>query len=618
MPSEKPAFLDKENTFHRTFEIRAADAEKRTVELSFSSETTEVERWWGVEVLGHEPGEVRMGRLQSGAPLLVNHDRDQQAGVVEEAEINAKDRKGRATVRFGKSAFAEEIFADVRDGIRKLVSVGYRVHAAKLIESRDGGVDVYRATDWEPYEISIVSIPADTSVGVGRAAEIAQEERATTYTQSDAQPNQTHRGPSMNETEVKPVVDVGAERKIGAEAESTRAATILSMGEQYKALDLAAQFVREGKSASDFQGALLKRFNEQASKPLTEQSRSSEIGLNDKQAKSFSFLRAVRHLAEPHNQELREAAAFEIECSRAAQKTLGKDAKGILVPPEVLSRAFSSTTPSGATGANIIATELQSGSFIEMLRNKSVVMKHARKLSGLVGNVDIPRHKQGNTAYWVGEGSAPTAGELGTDKISLTPKTVAAYSDITRKLMLQSSPDAEALTRDDLLKTLALAIDLAGLYGSGSSNQPRGVKNYSGINAVDFAVAGAPTFAELVAMETSIASDNADVASMLYIANAAFRGYAKTTVKFSNTDATLWEPGNTVNGYPCEITNQVTAGDVFFGNWADLLVALWSGLDLTVDPYALSTSGGIRVIAFQDIDFNVRHVESFCYGVLVP
>lgn len=616
MPHDRPEFLSGNDTYRRTFEIRAVDTEKRTVELSFSSEV-EVPRWYGIEVLGHDPGEVRMDRMKSGAAaLLVNHDPDDQVGVIEQADI-ATDKKGRAVVRFGKSARAEEIFQDVKDKIRTLVSVGYKIHGAREVETRDG-VSVYRMTDWEPFEISIVSVPADTSVGVGRSAsENPQMEPPARSSHTDENRTQTNRGLDMPTEIEKPAVDASAERKIGADAESNRAASILAMGEQYKQLALAAQFVRDGKSVADFQDALLKRFNEQTSKPLAEQQRASELGMSDKEVKRFSFLRAIRFLANPNDGEARKAAAFEIECSRVAQDAYGKEAKGIMVPADVLGRAFSTSAPVAGPGSNLIATDLQSGSFIDMLRNKTWSMQRARKLAGLVGNVDIPRQNSGNTAYWVGEGGAPTAGEMGTDKISLSPKTLAAYSDITRKLLMQSSPDAEALTRDDLLKTMAVAIDLAAIYGSGSSNQPKGVKNYAGINAVDFNAAN-PTFAELVAMETAIASDNADVASMSYAAPATFRGHAKTTVKFSNTDATIWEDGGTVNGYACDISNQIAAGDVFFGNWSDLLVALWSGLDLTVDPYALSTSGGLRVITFQDIDFNVRHVESFCYGVLVP
>jgi HK97 family phage prohead protease len=158
-----------ENTRFLTFELDRASIDKaaRTVALSFSSEAP-VERWFGSEILDHTPSAVRLGRLNNGGALLMDHDRSDQIGVVESATIG-KDKKGRAVVRFGKSARAEEIFQDVLDGIRRLVSVGYRIHKTET-KQEGGGVESVRVTDWEPFEISIVSIPADDSVGVGRGA----------------------------------------------------------------------------------------------------------------------------------------------------------------------------------------------------------------------------------------------------------------------------------------------------------------------------------------------------------------------------------------------------------------------------------------------------------------
>ena len=149
-----------------TFERGNIDTEKRTVEMTCSSELA-VERWFGMEVLDHSPESVDLSRMNAGAALLVNHDTRDQVGVVEESSI--KDRKLRARVRFGKSARAEEIFQDVRDGIRKLVSIGYRVHKMTT-EGVTEGVETLRAVNWEPYEVSLVPIPADNSVGVGREA----------------------------------------------------------------------------------------------------------------------------------------------------------------------------------------------------------------------------------------------------------------------------------------------------------------------------------------------------------------------------------------------------------------------------------------------------------------
>ena len=627
--------------------VGAIDVEARTVELAFSSEI-EYRRWFGMEVLGHDAGEVRLGRLQNKAPVLWMHDWDDQRGVVESVRIDG-DRKGRAVVRFSKSEDGEQLFQDIVDGIVTKVSVGYMVHGLKLIEERED-VDVYRVTDWEPFEISMVSVPADDTVGVGRQLEIPQEENAS-VSRDNASVNQSDQLPAkrtvkpmhekivrdaqgnlvrakVNEdgtiAEVLEVIeragDAAAQATArGAEGERARVRAITEMGRQYGRTDLAMDFIANGKSAEDFQRELLHDFAAtRANKPLDEQQRDANLGMSDKEVRHYSFMRALRVLANPDDKAARDAASFEIECSRAAAEQYGKSPKGLIVPNDVLAdRAFGAGGSATATGGSAaVATNLLAGSFIDILRKKAWVMRRARSLAGLVGNIDIPKQTSTTQAYWVGEGGAPTAGQPGLDQISFTPKTVGAYTDITRRLLRQATPDAEAIVRDDILKVMALETDRVAVYGSGTEFQPKGLKNYSGINAVDFASAGQPSFAELVNMETQIALDNADVDSMSYAFNAAIRGHAKTTLKFPGVNGaqTIWEPGGTVNGYAADVSNQVASGDVFFGNWNDLVVAMWGGLELTVDPYSLSTSGGLRIIALQDIDINLRRVESFCWG----
>lgn len=643
----------------RTMEVRSFDQTSRTVELAFSSEI-EVERWYGVEILDHSPESVRLDRLRDSGALLVNHDWDDQVGVVESVSIDA-DRRGRAVVRFGRSARADEIFNDIVDGIRKHVSVGYRVLAAQLQEIRDEYTDVYRITDWEPYEISIVSVPADTSVGVGRAIDNPHEEQRAekpNTAQSEKPASEDKR--NMNEkilrdqkgnlvralvdeqgniTQVLEMIeragdDVRSAELRGQQAAHARVRAITEMGEKYNARDLAMKAIADGTTAEDFQRALLDHLNNpqrepaqpaggerSGAKPLSEMP-SSVIGMNEKDIRRYSIFNVVRALANPNDAQAQRAAAFEIECSHAAQQQYGRSAKGILIPDDVL-RAFNAggapNTPTGAqTGSNLVATDFMASSFIDLLRPRTTIMRLARTMGGLVGNVEIPKQTGGATAYWIGEGddaneTTPTIGQLG-----LTPKTVAAYTDITRRLLMQSTPDAEAIVRGDLVAAIAQAIDYAGYYGTGTNNQPLGLANYTGINAVDFAGTN-PTYAELVQMETEIAADNADVNSMAYVLNAKGRGAAKTTPKFADGTSVaaagvIWEPGNTLNGYRAEVTNQVADGDVFFGNFADLVVGMWGGLDMTVDPYSLSKSGGLRIVVFQDVDFALRRVESFCLG----
>lgn len=609
----------------RDFTVGAIDQEARTVEVSFSSETESVERWFGIEVLSHEPGAVDLSRLNNRAPVLWMHDWEDQRGVVENARIDA-DRKGRALLRFSRSEAGEELFQDIVDGIISKVSVGYLPTGMKLTEERDG-VDVYTVTHWQPYEISMVSVPADDDVGVGRGAEIPHEERGNAGIQncnveesnSETKPLSSEAETRMNNEAPATPANPAAERQAGADAERARVKALSELGRQYGATDKAMEFIAEGKTPEDFQRELLHQFAvNRSNKPLAEQEADANIGLSPKEVRQYSILRAVRASLPDATKADREAGAFEIECSQAAAQRYGKTPKGIIIPGDVLmDRAFGTGSSAAATGGGAsVATNLMAGSFIDILRKRAWVMRRARSMAGLVGNVDIPKQTSTTQAYWVGEGGAPNAGQPGLDQITFTPKTVGAYTDITRRLLIQSTPDAEAIVRDDILKVMALEIDRVAIYGTGTEYQPKGLKNYTGINGVDFATASQPSFAELVKMETEIALDNADVDGMAYAFNASIRGHAKTTLKFPGVNGaqTIWEPGNTVNGYATEVTNQIAAGDVFFGNWLDLVVAMWGGLELRVDPYALSTSGGLRLIALQDLDINLRRVESFCWG----
>jgi HK97 family phage major capsid protein len=300
--------------------------------------------------------------------------------------------------------------------------------------------------------------------------------------------------------------------------------------------------------------------------------------------------------------------------SEAGSKAAGKASRGLFVPGEILRAKRDLLVGTNSAGGFTVATELMAGSFIEMLRNRAVVMRAgATMMSGLVGNVAIPKQSAAATAYWVAENGAPTESQQTVAQVTMSPKTVGAFTDISRRLLIQSSIDVEAMVRRDLATVVALAIDTAGLYGTGNNNQPTGVKNVSGVNLRDFAATN-PTFAEIVGMETEVAVDNADIGTLVYLFNPAQRGALKTTEKASSTAQFVWEVGNTVNGYRTEVSNQVTAGDVFFGNFADLMVGMWSGLDLMVDPYAGATAGTVRVVALQDVDIAVRNAVSFCYG----
>ena len=589
-----------------TFDRAAVNSDARTVDLAFSSEMP-VDRWFGSEILDHSTSSIRLGRLMNGGPLLMDHDGRDQVGVVESVEIGA-DRIGRAKVRFGRSARAEEVYQDVLDGIRSKISVGYMVHKMQL-DGRSGDEEVYRATDWEPLEVSIVSVPADASVGIGRAAD------GDEYEIEIIRPVVEERQKMENVEAVvaapaAPVIDTRAIESDVRSKEMKRINDLEALGNQFAkqgGTELARAAIQSGKSVGDLQAQILERVGTK----LTET--SGDVGLSEKEVRQFSFVRAIHALSNPTDKAAQSAAAFEREVSEAAAQRAGKTAQGLMVPSEVLRRDLNVGT--ATAGGNLVATDLLSGSFIELLRNRSVAIRAgATSMNGLVGNIAIPKQTGAATAYWVAESGAPTESQQTIGQVTMSPKTVGAYTDFSRRLMLQSSIDVENMVRNDLALVIALAIDAAAFYGTAADNQPRGLKNQSGINTVDPAAA-TPTFAEVVAMESAVAADNADIGNMAYVVNAAMRGALKSAVKFgSGTSDTIWEPGNTVNGYRTEVSNQIAANDLFFGNFADLMIGFWSGLDLMVDPYSNSTSGTVRVVALQDVDIAVRNAVSFCYA----
>jgi HK97 family phage major capsid protein len=588
------------------FDRDAINVEDRTVELAFSSEEP-VERWFGNEILDHSRSSVDLGRLESGGAVLVDHNHSDHIGVVENASID-DDRRGRARVRFGNGTRANEIFTDVVDGIRHNVSVGYRINTMNLEDTnRESGVETYRATSWSPFEISFVSIPADSGVGVGRN-DVVDEKRSITIENLYEEEKMTE------EVKATPVVvDADAERAQIRKTEVKRISEIEALGDKFEAKDVARDFVQSGKSADEFRTSLLAKIGD--AKPVVE---SPEIGMTETEVRQFSFVKAINALANPNDKRAQEAAAFEFEASRTAGERYGKDPQGIMIPADVLNGKRDLSAAVAVDGGNLIATELLADSFIEKLDNAMVARRAgATIMRDLQGNLAIPRQTGGASSYWIAENGNVTESSATFDQVLMSPRTVGAFSQISRKLLLQSSIDVENFVRNDLAFRLALAIDNKAFEGDGTGNTPTGVANVVGVGSVAFAgaTAGACTFGEAVDMESEISQDNALLGNLSYITNAAQLGYLKQTRKDAGSGLFLIENGQ-LNGYPVLVSNQITTpGQMMFGNWADIMIGYWSGVDINVDTSTLATSGALRIVALQDVDVAVRHPESFALGV---
>lgn len=607
--SEPVEIVDEENSMHeeeerkvvdlmryRTIDLSRADhidEKNRRVRVGVSSESP-VDRSFGREVLGHRAEDIDMEFMSSGtAPFLLDHDMTKQIGVIEEFKLDETAKRTIAVVRFGKSALAQEVFEDVKDGIRMNISVGYKINKMERVSDDKG--DYYRA-NWTPLEVSSVAVPADQSKAVG----VGRSETNLNFKQEIKMEKQIKQDINLDEVRSKTVEEAKAEFKRNSKE-------IIDLAVRHNKRDLADKAISEGISVEEFRGVLLE--NIANDKPLET---PSDIGMTAKEVKRFSVVKALRALANPTDRKAQADAAFEFECSEEAARQNRTTAQGIMLPADVLAQ-WGRRDLNSSNDSTLIPQDFKGGDFIDVLRNQSSVMAAgATMLRGLSGSVVIPKKTAASSGGWIAtEGNAASESEFTSGSVTMSPKVIGAFTDVTRLLLQQSSLDIENLIRDDLTQSIAIAIDLGALAGSGSSGQPTGVKNTSGVNTTTFAAAN-PTFAEIVGMESAVAADNALLGNLSYICKPADYGTLKTTSKDSGSGQFVVEPDGRMNGYNVVRSNQVTSGDFYFGNFGDLLIGMYGSLDITVDPYSLSNTGSIRIVALQTVDVAVRHAVSFC------
>ena len=613
-PTKKSDDVSEEKKFrHARIDVRQIERDDRRVRLAFSSEAP-VERDFGFEVLSHNEGAIELDWLRSGtAPLLLDHDPRKQIGVIEGVQVGA-DKVARADVRFGKSNSASEIFDDIQDGIRSNVSVGYRINELQKREKLEGdnGLDTYVAEKWIPLELSIIAIPADQSVGVGRSLE-------TPLTQ-----NTQKESVIMTEevkTEVKeeaPQVNVREIQTEAREQETKRIREIQALGSQHNLQEVADKAVEDGVSLDLFRGIVLdevsKKTNEQVFKL------PSEVGL-DEEKREYSLMRAIHASASGDWRK----AGFERECSDEIARKTGKEARGFYAPTDI-AWTRDQTAGTDSQGGYLVGTVHRGDMCIQALYGRSVVLANgAVQMQGLVGNIAIPKlSTSASNVGFVAEGSAPSEGAEVFAQVSMSPKTCAGYIDFTRKLMLQSDPSIEQVIRNDFVSTFAQKLDTVFLEGGGS-NEPTGIGQTSGIGDVAMGTnGGAITYAKLVDLDSEITKDNAGTDDMVCVTTPQVVGEMRQTPKqasgvegnfiLNNDELVVGHRVISSTNMPSTLTKGSTSGSchaVLIGSMSQALVGFWSGLDIVVDTSSLATSGGTRLAGFFDTDFAVRHAQSF-------
>lgn len=385
---------------------------------------------------------------------------------------------------------------------------------------------------------------------------------------------------------------------------------ILAIAAKHNCLPMAQKYIAEGKSKAEFVEAMLtENFTAQ---PITIP--DPIIGMSAKETRAYSIVKAIRDMAESG-----KVQGLEAEASAAAEKISGRQAQGFFIPQDVMIFNPRNVMQSGdnTKGGFLVGTEVLTGSLIELLRNKTLVAQlGARTLSGLVGNIAIPRVTGGAAAYWLSETSPGTAADQAFGQLGLVPHRLVGDTAYSKELVMQSSVDVEGFIRDDLMRVLAIAKDLAAIAGTGAAGQPQGILNTAGVGSVTFG--GAATWAKIIDFETQVANANADLGALAYLTTPACRAKWKAITKIATSQYSdfLWQTGQNgsgmVNGYRAEVTKQVPGDQVIYGNWGDLIFAEWAGVDVVVDPYSLKKSGQIEVTITLWTDIGIRHAASFC------
>lgn len=593
--------------------------------LSFpASSETPVDRWFGTEVLQHDAKSVRMDRLNGGAaPLLFNHNWDDPVGMVDGARI--KDSRLWVDAHFFDTERAKEVASMVEGGMRN-VSIGYQLYEV----TEDTKKQTYTATDWGVLEVSFATVPADPSVGVGRSED--KEAKPVRLVREVSQPA----APAAAPKEIATMAETQAAAGVAEEVAARAAADALSkldplevekirrraIGELCKAnrIDsrIETKWVQEGTRLEDIASKILATIEERGK--ASPQS-AADIGLSDGERQRYSLFRAMRLLAGGNSHDsvrLRQEAAFELQCSDQVAKQLGRSPDGIFVPAEVLRRPVDPSTMQramtaqpGSNGGYLVGTENMG--FVEILRNRSVLSRMgARNLSGLVGNVTIPRQTGAGTLVWqAGETTTATAADQTLGQLSMTPKTAIAVTDVGRTLMMQSSPDAESMIMGDLAKVVALGVDLAGISGTGGA-QPIGIINTTGITTGQDA--STATYAKMLGFQSAAAAVNAILGNPGYVTTPTVAAALMSRSRFANTDTPLWD-GNILDGkmagFAAMSSVQIPTSNVIFGSWEQVVIGEWGVLELTVNPYQSFNAGVVGIRAIYTVDVLVRYPQAF-------
>lgn len=500
----------------------AIDADARTVDLAFATETP-VGRWYGYEILDCNPKSVRLDRLRSKAPILVGHDGDDHVGVIESASMDS-DRTGRVKSRYSRSARGEEIFQDIVDEIRTNTSVGYVIHAA-ILEKEEEGVATYRITDWEPYEVSIVSMPADINSGVGRDldSEPPTKPQKETRTMKKCEFCGTELADgvqcSCDQAVAKRQAD--ADTRFNADrdkavtqardAELKRIKGIRDAGKQYSTrggVELANELIDDANATVEtFRERMLAKIDAEEKEKLSRANQDQshqriEAGLIYDKRSIYPFMRGAGNVQKDAERSAFRAGqwARAVIFGDAVAERYCKD-QGIELSKRVM------TSDDNTAGGYLVPDELEMA-IIDLRAEYGVLRRLARRYPMSSGTLGIPVRKTGTSAYFPGQKTATAESDMGWGEVNLVAKDVSALTRLSNNLVEDAVIDIAAMVAEEHAYAFAVKEDSCLIDGDGTSAYGgivglKALLEVSGMAGIKTAASNSDTPQEIIEAEIS-------------------------------------------------------------------------------------------------------------------
>ena len=600
----------------RSFNVEDAQDETKFISMSLSSEAPYL-RSFGNEILMHGDNNIDMSRtLHNGLPLLVSHNKESlPVGRLKNVRLDATTRKLRGDAYFSNRPEAQAVKQDILDGVLSDISVGYKIldYQVEKATKKDTPNSVY-VTRWMPYEASLVSVPADSTVGVGRddseetemeldlerKAKVEAEPQAEASEEAQEDPaeeaTETPEEEAVEETEEEKAAKLAAEE---AQLAADKAKSDLLIETQaLRSLAIKMNVITESeintiletKSLDDARGLLLK--------PITSDTKTT---YEDKTT-MFSNEMLTRGLVNAIKGDFEMEDALKGSIVRSGEYAFRAD---------LFTRANEMTTT--AKGTSTVYD--QNIGFLELLAARTAVLAAGGRTKTGLGSLSYIRHKTAVAASLRGENPGSTTSNTYADfeKVSYTPKTLTAKVYLTEELKTASAMDIQSILRNDMIKQFGIAIDNYAINGNTTPAITGLLSASNGVNKSQLATAALPTFATVNALKALVDKKAVDLASCAYILTPELLAVLETTAKLSNGAAIA--EGNKINGYTAFSTSNMPIAtlnhSILFGDFSNLEVCLQGPTEFMIDPQSRFDEGITILTARQSFDIGLLQPSAF-------